>query len=111
MTEYGGVMETAESSNFTQVIQDHLALKERNRPLERSMPLERYMTRDPFENHPLFKTEEQARIEETMDAPENGEVAGEPQVWLAETQEHVNADANADDSLWGGRSRDFDWGD
>jgi len=100
-------METAESSNFTEVIQDHLALKERNRPLERSMPLERYMTRDPFENHPLFKTEEQARIEETMDAPENGEVAGEPQVWLAETQEHVNAD----DSLWGGRSRDFDWGD
>jgi len=31
----------------------------------------------------------------------------ETQVWLAETQEHVNAD----DSLWGGKSRDFDWGD
>ena len=99
-------METAES-NFTEVIQDHLALKERNRPLERSMPLERYKTRDPFENHPLFKTEEQARIEETIDGEENGEVAAEAQVWLAETQEHVNAD----DSLWGGKSRDFDWGD
>jgi hypothetical protein len=100
-------METVESSNFTQVIQDHLALKERNRPLERSMPLERYKTRDPFENHPLFKTEEQARIEETMDGAENGNVAAETQVWLAETQEHVSTD----DSLWGGKSRDFDWGD
>jgi hypothetical protein len=68
------------------------------------------MTRDPFENHPLFKTEEQARIEETMDeAAQNGDGPAESQVWLAETQEHVNAEA--DDSLWGGRSRDFDWGD
>jgi hypothetical protein len=101
-------METAESS-FTEVIQDHLALMERNKPLERAMPLERYMTRDPFENHPLFKTEEQARIEETMDEAQNGDGPSESQVWLAETQEHVNAEA--DDSLWGGRSRDFDWGD
>ena len=31
------------------------------------MPLEKYMPDDPFENHPLFKTEEQARIEDTMD--------------------------------------------
>ena len=31
------------------------------------MPLERYMPDDPFENHPLFKTEEQARVEDTMD--------------------------------------------
>jgi hypothetical protein len=102
-------METAESSMFAEVIQDHLALKERNRRLEGSMPLERYKTRDPFENHPLFKTEEQARIEETMDEAEDGSIAAEAQVWLAETQEHVDADA--DDSLWGGRSRDFDWGD
>ena len=101
-------METAESS-FTEVIQDHLALKERNKPLERAMPLERYMTRDPFENHPLFKTEEQARIEETMDEAQNGDGPSDSQVWLAATQEHV--DAEADDSLWGGRSRDFDWGD
>ena len=35
------------------------------------MPLERYSTDDPFENHPLFKTEEQARIEETMDGTES----------------------------------------
>ena len=31
------------------------------------MPIERYKSADPFENHPLFKTEEQARLEETMD--------------------------------------------
>ena len=96
-------------SLFAQVIQEHLALKERNAALEQELPLDRYRNEDPFENHPLFKTEEQARIEETMDGAENGEVASESQVWLAETQEHVNAEA--EDSLWGGRSRDFDWGD
>ena len=31
------------------------------------MPIDRYKSADPFENHPLFKTEEQARLEETMD--------------------------------------------
>ena len=31
------------------------------------MPIDRYKSDDPFENHPLFKTEEQARLEETMD--------------------------------------------
>src|SRR4051795_11549141 len=54
-------------SLFSQVIQDHLELKRRNSALEHEMPLERYLTDDPFENHPLFKTEEQARIEDTMD--------------------------------------------
>jgi len=50
------------SSMFAQVIQDHLELKRRNAALEHEMPLEKYMSDDPFENHPLFKTEEQARI-------------------------------------------------
>src|SRR5881398_3298652 len=54
-------------SMFTQVIQEHLELKRRNAALEHEMPLDRYLTDDPFENHPLFKTEEQARIEDTMD--------------------------------------------
>src|SRR5436853_3207636 len=54
-------------SMFAQVIQDHLELKRRNAALEHEMPLGRYMTDDPFENHPLFKTEEQARFEDTMD--------------------------------------------
>src|SRR5213078_2079032 len=55
------------TSLFAQVIQDHLELKRRNAALEHEMPLERYMTDDPFVNHPLFKTEEQARVEDTMD--------------------------------------------
>src|ERR1044072_1083328 len=54
-------------SMFAQVIQEHLELKRRNSALEHEMPLERYMSDDPFENHPLFKREEQARLEDTMD--------------------------------------------
>ncbi len=34
------------------------------------MPLSSYATEDPFDNHPLFKSEEQARLEETMDGTE-----------------------------------------
>ena len=55
------------SSMFERVIQDHHALKERNARLDGKMPIEGYKDEDPFENHPLFKSEEQARIEETMD--------------------------------------------
>ena len=54
-------------SMFAQVIQEHLELKRRNAALEHEMPIEKYMNDDPFENHPLFKTEEQARVEDTMD--------------------------------------------
>ena len=54
-------------SLFAQAIQEHLELKQRNSDLEREMPLDVYKSEDPFENHPLFKTEEQARLEETMD--------------------------------------------
>src|SRR6266576_2175977 len=57
-------------SLFAKVIQDHLELKERNSRLEESMPLGHYKNADPFDNHPLFKTEEQARLEETMDGEE-----------------------------------------
>lgn len=92
-------------SLFAQVIQDHLALRDRNSDLERNMPLERYMSADPFENHPLFKTEEQARLEETMD----GDVVahGFPTEWPVEV---AAEGAPEEDTLWG-RSRDFDWGD
>ncbi len=96
-------------SMFAQVIQDHLELKRRNAALEHEMPIERYLTADPFENHPLFKTEEQARLEETMD----GEIAA-PVVESAAPswpgEESMVAAAAPDDSLWS-RSRDFDWGD
>ena len=96
-------------SLFSRVIQDHLELKRRNAELEPAMPLDRYKAEDPFDNHPLFKTEEQARLEETMD----GEVIahGEPTTvsWPGEdTAEHPAAEG--DESLWS-RSRDFDWGD
>jgi hypothetical protein len=55
-------META----FARVIEEHLELKRRNAKLDNDMPLTRYRVSDPFENHPLFKTEEQARIEDKI---------------------------------------------
>jgi hypothetical protein len=89
---------------FSAVIQDHLELKRRNAELEPAMPLGRYQTEDPFENHPLFKTEEQALIEDTMDgvaAP----VAADPYAALEDSSEDL-----ALHGLWS-RPRDFDWGD
>lgn len=99
-------------SLFTQVIQDHLQLKERNSELDQELPLERYKNEDPFDNHPLFKTEEQARLEETLDGEEPA-VALDATVlaWPGEeTAEHVGSDTDEGQSLWA-RSRDFDWGD
>ena len=96
-------------SLFTRVIQDHLELKTRNAALEGDMPLHQYMSEDPFDNHPLFKTEEQARLEETMD----GELAVPAAIAdlspsSFDTVEHPAVEG--DDGLWS-RSRDFDWGD
>jgi hypothetical protein len=102
-------VETA--SLFSQVIQDHLELKRRNSELEPAMPLGRYKTEDPFQNHPLFKTEEQARIEETMDGMENGPVVAHavsaPLAWP--TDDAVD-EPEVETGLWS-RSRDFNWGD
>jgi hypothetical protein len=78
------------------------------------MPLEPYLGEDTFENHPLFKSEEQARIEETIE--------GEPAVGLDESSERLPwpgeettvesvEGAALDETLWTGRPRDFDWGD
>ncbi|MGH3109904.1 MAG: hypothetical protein ACRDQT_03175, partial [Gaiellaceae bacterium] len=53
-------------SLFAAAIREHLDLKARNSGLDGDMPLEPYLE-DTFENHPLFKSEEQARIEETLD--------------------------------------------
>ena len=58
-------------SLFAQAIQEHLELKRRNAPLETDMPISEYMAQDPFENHLLFKTEEQARVEDTMSGQES----------------------------------------
>jgi hypothetical protein len=95
-------------SLFSKVIQDHLELKERNSRLEGTMPLGNYKTEDPFDNHPLFKTEEQARLEETMDG-EVSVVAHATPV-LAWPGEDTVEQADVDSGLWT-KSRDFDWGD
>jgi hypothetical protein len=95
------------SSLFAQVIQDHLELKEKNSGLEGDLPIDRYKTEDPFENHPLFKTEEQARIEETMDGEEPAVSTSTPLAWPTDSPEDAEP---KEDGLWS-RSRDFDWGD
>jgi hypothetical protein len=114
-------------SLFAQVIRDHLDLKERNSQLD--MPLERYRAEDPFDNHPLFKTEEQARLEETIDGVEPHFVAqlaatqpaatGSVESVLPWPGEDVTAENAAsqtasieDSGFWAvDRARDFDWGD
>ena len=130
-------MSVETSSMFERVIQDHLALKERNARLDGKMPIDRYKDSDPFDNHPLFKTEEQARIEETMDgvvdpdfsdetledvglgAWPGQEPAAAADVWS--DQPAAVEDAHAEDVIpeveettgfWNtGGARDFDWGD
>lgn len=97
-------------SMFAKVIQDHLELKERNSRLDDAMPLTHYKNADPFDNHPLFKTEEQARLEETMDGEEPAVADATVLAWPGEeTADDVVAHVD-EDSLWG-KSRDFDWGD
>jgi hypothetical protein len=103
-------------SLFAQVIRDHLELKEKNSDLDRQMPIDRYKSDDPFENHPLFKTEEQARLEETMDGVEPDFVAHSTEANLPwpgeETAENAPAGDIEDSGFWKvDRARDFDWGD
>jgi len=95
------------SSLFAQVIQDHLELKQENSALEGELPLERYKSDGPFENHPLFKTEEQARIEETMDGEESA--ITQERAALAWPTDESASEADKE-GLWS-QSRDFDWGD
>jgi hypothetical protein len=96
-------------SLFAQVIQEHLELRTRNSELEQQMPLRQYRAEDPFQNHPLFKTEEQARLEETMEGLEAPEVVAvaSPLGWPGE---EAAVSEETDEGLWS-RSRDFDWGD
>jgi hypothetical protein len=101
-------------SGFAQAIREHLALKSRNADLDGDMPIDRYLDGDPLENHPLFKSEEQARIEETMDGEPAAELSSERLPWPGEeTVENVEDAEGAalDEALWTGRPRDFDWGD
>jgi hypothetical protein len=95
------------ASSLARAIQEHLDLKERNAQLDGSMPLDRYSVEDPFENHPLFKSEEQARLEETLEGVEAPESAPELR-WPGE--DDAPEGPALDEGLWG-RSRDFDWGE
>jgi hypothetical protein len=99
---------TDHETTFARIIEEHLELKRRNSELD-NMPIDRYRVVDPFENHPLFKTEEQARLEDTLSGQEP---ELEPSKVLAWPGEDTDEDAAVDpeDTLWG-RSRDFDWGD
>jgi hypothetical protein len=100
-------MTTDLHSIFSRVIQEHLELKSRNAELERAMPLDRYTARDPFANHPLFRSEEQARREETL----NGvHVAVAPATRLPWPGEGSTEGPALLGSLWG-PPRDFDWGE
>ena len=100
-------------TTFARVIEDHLELKRRNAELDGEMPLNRYHVDDPFENHPLFKTEEQARIEDTLDGTEPDLSAHTVLAWPQPEEAESQAEAEAvdlEDSFWT-RSRDFDCGD
>ena len=99
-------------SEFARAIREHLELKSRNASLADEMPIDRYLDGDPLENHPLFKSEEQARIEETMGGDEPAsELSSDRLPWPGEeTVEDVEG-AALDEALWTGRPRDFDWGD
>jgi hypothetical protein len=98
-------------SLFAQAIREHLDLKARNAGLDPQMPIDRYLDDDPLENHPLFKSEEQARIEETLDGEPAAELSSERVAWPGEeTVESVEGPA-LDQTLWTGQPRDFDWGD
>jgi len=95
-------------STFARIIEDHLELKRRNTEIERDMPIESYRVDDPFQNHPLFKTEEQARIEDTLSGIDPEIDPEKVLAWPADSAESEAQDP--EDTLWG-RSRDFDWGD
>jgi hypothetical protein len=94
-------------TTFARIIEDHLELKRRNSGLDGNMPIDRYRVEDPFENHPLFKTEEQARLEDTLGGHEP---ELEPSKVLAWPGGDTDPPVDPEDTLWG-RSRDFDWGD
>jgi hypothetical protein len=57
-------MTGSNGSLFSSVIEDHLALKRKNSRLDDDMPIEQFIGDDPFRNHPLFKSEDEARRED-----------------------------------------------
>jgi hypothetical protein len=98
-------------SGFARAIREHLALKSQNSELDGDMPIDRYLDGDPLDNHPLFKSEEQARIEETMEGEPAAELSSERLPWPGEDTVESVEGAALDEALWTGGPRDFDWGD
>ena len=88
---------------FASVIEDHLALKQRNAALERRMPLEAFIGADPFDNHALFKSEHDARLEEE----ETGEHPAITLDWPGASEDGEFEDAWLDRQ----QCADFNWGD
>jgi hypothetical protein len=92
---------TTNGSLFASAIEHHLELKRRNQHLDGELPLEEFREDDPFENHPLFKTEADARREEeetgehpavpdmgedTEAMPAVGAAENQPRGWMETTQ-------------------------
>jgi hypothetical protein len=98
------------SLSFAKVIEEHLELKRRNSTLNGDMPIERYRVDDPFENHPLFKSEEQARFEETQTGTQPALEDELVLAWPVAEEPSAEEPRKEEDSFWG-RSREFNWGD
>ena len=98
-------------SLFARAIQDHLELKRRNAELDDKLPLDRYANEDPFENHPLFKSEEQARIEETMDGEPAVQLEASALPWPGEETRENGSQQEGEEGLWDTSPREFNWGD
>lgn len=103
-------MSFEKENTFARVIEEHLELKRRNSQLDGNMPIDRYRVTDPFQNHPLFKTEEQARLEDTLSGHEAELELDRSPVLAWPGEESVEDVVDPEETLWG-RSRDFDWGD
>ena len=73
---------TTSGSLFASAIEHHLELKRRNQHLDDDLPLEEFQDDDPFDNHPLFKTEADARREEE----ETGEHPAVPEIGAQDTE-------------------------
>ena len=86
--------------SFGLAIQEHLELRARNRLLEAEMPLDRYRT-ESVSNHSLFKSEEAAVLEDTLEwsFPDEVRPEGQREPLLEPVEE-----------LWS-VSPAFDWGD
>ena len=80
-------------SLFAAAIEDHLALKRRNGHLDEIMPIDDFVVNDPFENHPLFKTEDEARREEE-------ETGDHPAIELADTAALPAVDGTSEPASW-----------